>query len=701
MRAVTIGGRRAKHHVMRPAAHDLLFQPLAIGPKTARNRFWQVPHCNGMGHREPRALAAMRAMKAEGGWAVVCTEEVEIHPSSEVSPAIEGRLWGNDDIAYHAHVVEAIQAHGALAGIELVYNAPRTNLVSRLPAMGVRAMPVASEWMEPSQCRAMDLEDIRAVRRWHRNAALRAKAAGYDLIYVYAGHGLALAQHFLSRATNDRTDLYGGSLENRVRFLRELIEDTKDAVGAECAVPLRIAVDESHLQNGLTRAEIEDVVGLLADLPDAFDFCMGAWSADSQTSRFAAEGFQEPFIRGLKALTQKPVVGVGRYTSPDAMAQQIRERTMDFVGAARPSIADPFLPRKIEEGRSEDIRECIGCNICVAGDMQSVPLRCTQNPTMGEEWRRRWHPERINPCTARESVLLVGAGPAGLEAAVSLGRRGFEVTLAEASRRLGGRVLDEAALPGLSAWRRVVDYREGQLAKLSNVSIFRESDLGADDVLAQGADHIVIATGAAWRRDGNGRHHPEGIVIDPDASILTPDDIFAGAAPQGAVIVYDDDHYVVGGAIAEKLAAAGASVTLITPAPLVSFWAQNTLEQGAVEARLVRAGVRIVTRRLALRATREGLVARCGVTGERNHFEAGHIVLAGARQSRDGLFKALAARRAEDEGPASLALIGDANAPGMIVHAVYAGHRLARELGQPVDPDAVPFHREPWVGLRP
>ncbi len=683
---------------MRPAAHDILFQPLAIGPKMARNRFWQVPHCNGMGHREPQALAAMRGVKAEGGWAVVCTEEVEIHPSSEVSPAIEGRLWADEDIGYHAHVVEAVHAHGALAGIELVYNAPRSNLFSRLPSMGVKAMPVASEWLEPSQCRAMDLDDIRAVRRWHRNAALRAKAAGYDLIYVYAGHGLALAQHFLSRATNDRTDQYGGSLENRVRFLRELIEDTKEAVGADCAVPLRMAVDEGHLHNGLTRAEIEDVIGQLADLPDAFDFCMGAWSADSQTSRFSAEGFQEPFIRGLKAFTARPVVGVGRYTSPDAMAQQIRDRTMDFVGAARPSIADPFLPQKIEQGRSENIRECIGCNICVAGDMQSVPLRCTQNPTMGEEWRRRWHPERIDPCAVKDSVLVVGAGPAGLEAAVSLGRRGYQVTLAEATRRVGGRVLHEAALPGLAAWRRVADYREGQIAMLSNIDLFRESVMDPDDVVAYGARHVVIATGAVWRRDGFGRHAPHGVEIDPDADVLTPDDIFAGATPLGPVVVYDDDHYVVGGAIAEKLAAAGASVTLVTPAALVSYWTQNTLEQAAIEARLVGAGVGIATRQVARAISKQGLTAQCGVTGRETLFAAAAVVLACARASRGGLYHALLARREEfaDAGLQSVSLIGDAHAPGLIAHAVYAGHRFARELGASVDPDAVPFRREVW-----
>lgn len=683
---------------MRDPRHDILFAPLAIGPKLARNRFWQVPHCNGMGWREPRALAAMRGMKAQGGWAVVCTEEVEIHPSSEVSPAIEGRIWDDADIPLHALVTDAIHEHGALAGIELVYNAPRTNLSSRLPAMGVRAGPVASDWLEPTQARAMDKDDLRAVRRWHRAAALRARQAGYDLIYVYAGHGLALAQHFLSRATNDRTDEYGGSLENRARLLRELIDDTKDAVGGDCAVPVRIAVDESHLAQGLSHAEMEDLIGLLGEAPDAWDFCMGVWRADSQTSRFAPEGFQEPFVSGLKALTTKPVVSVGRFTSADEMARQIKTGVLDFVGAARPSIADPFLPAKIEAGRYDDIRECIGCNICVSGDNQSVPLRCTQNPTMGEEWRRAWHPEIIKPAPRRERVLIVGAGPAGLEAARALGRRGFDVALAEASGVLGGRVVQEAALPGLSAWRRVADYRIGQIDKMGHIEIYRGSAMGADDVLAFGAPHVAIATGARYRRDGYGRHHPQGIAIDPNTDILTPDDLFSGARLAGDVVIYDDDHYVIAGALAEKLAKDGCRITLATPAPLVSFWTQLTLEQGAIEARLAAAGVTIQTRAEALRVGKDGLLVRDGVTGAHRLLGADHVVLCGARDSQDALARELGARRAAwaDHGMAQVATIGDAQAPAMIVHAVYAGHVFAQSVGEPDDRDAVPFRREVW-----
>ena len=220
------------------------------------------------------------------------------------------------------------------------------------------------------------------------------------------------------------------------RLLRELIEDTKEAVGDRCAVAVRFAADELIGEAGLTHdGEARDVVEMLAELPDLWDVNLSNWPNDSQTSRFAKEGFQEEYTSFVKQVTSKPVVGVGRFTSPDTMVSQIRRGIMDFIGAARPSIADPFLPKKIEEGRIDEIRECIGCNMCVSSDYTSTNLRCTQNPTMGEEWRRGWHPEIIAPKKSEGSVLVVGAGPAGLEAALSAARRGFEVHLSEADLR--------------------------------------------------------------------------------------------------------------------------------------------------------------------------------------------------------------------------------------------------------------------------
>ncbi len=674
---------------MRPAAHDILFEPVRIGPVTARNRFYQVPHCNGMGRHWPTPMAAMRGMKAEGGWAVICTEQCDIHPTSNVTKEI--RLWDEQDIPYLARMTDMIHAHGSLAGVELVHSGHRVaNLESREIPLAPSARPVPG--FLPFTARAMDKQDIRDYRRWHRNAALHARTAGFDLVYVYAGHDLSLPMHFLSRRHNQRTDEYGGSLENRVRLLRELIEDTRDAVGGTCAVPVRIAVDELLGPSGIcAEGEGRDVIAMLADLPDLWDVNVSAWENDSQTARFAAEGYQEQHVGFVKSLTTKPVVGVGRYTSPDHMAALVRSGKLDFIGAARPSIADPFLPNKIAEGRAEDIRECIGCNICVSGDKVGAPMRCTQNPTMSEEWRRGWHPEKIAARDTDDTVLIVGAGPAGLEAARALGQRGYQVMLAEASRDLGGRVSRESRLPGLATWARVRDWRLGQIAKMPNVSIYRESRMDADAIHTTGASLVALATGATWRADGAGRWHDTAIPGLGTLPAYTPDDIMAGTIPEGPVVLFDDDHYYMGGLLAEVLRKAGRAVTLITPDSLVSAFTQYTLEQARIQKRLLEMDVTILTSTTLARLDANGTTVACAFTGRERHLSAASVVLVTGQTTDDTLYNALVA--ADAPSIRRLVRIGDCNAPGTIAAAVYAGHRFARRLDT-AHADVADFKRE-------
>lgn len=683
---------------MRDPRYDILFEPVQIGPVTARNRFYQVPHCNGMGYRDPSGEAYMRRVKAEGGWAVVCTEQVEIHPTSDIGPFIELRLWDDQDIPAVARIAEKIHECGALAGIELAHNGLNSpNLISREAPLGPQNLPVVSWNYDPVQAREMTKADIADMRFWHREAVRRSLQASYDIVYVYAGHAIGGLHHFLSRRYNNRTDEYGGSIENRARLLREILEDTREMCDGKAAVACRISVDELLGDEGITRAEIEDVIGMLGEHPDLWDFVLGSWEDDSVTSRFGPEAEQEPYVRGLKALTTKPVVGVGRFTSPDMMVHQVKTGVLDLIGAARPSIADPFLPRKIERGDLEDIRECIGCNICVSGDFTMSPIRCTQNPTMGEEFRRGWHPEKIRPKASDSTVLVVGAGPAGLEAARSLGNRGYAVSLAEATRTLGGRVARESKLPSLSAWIRVVDYREQQLAKLDNVEVFKQSEMTADDILENDFNHVVVATGAGWRTDGVGRWHTKPLEIADGAEVLSPDDIMAGKRARGRrVVVFDDDHYYMGGVIAELLAADGRDVTLITPAAHVSQWTTNTLEVARIRKRVIRAGVDVRTNTAVTAVTADGVRTACVYTGDEGTVSAESVVMVTARLPHDGLYQELLSRESEwtDAGLLSVRAIGDAWAPATIAAAVWSGHRYAEELDEPQPLGPVPYLRE-------
>lgn len=680
-----------------PHPYAPLFEPVQIGPVTSPNRFYQVPHCNGMGYRMPEALAEMRAVKAEGGWGVVCTEEVEIHPSSDLAPYFEGRLWSDGDMPGLARMAERVHEYGALAAIELVHSgANAVNLYSRATPIGPRSMHVVGgSGYEPVQTRRMDREDFRNVRMWHRAAALRARDAGFDIVYCYAGHQLTLPMHLLSRRFNDRTDEYGGSLENRARLLRELIEETKEAVGDRCAVAVRLAVDELLGDAGIRcDGEGRDVVQMLSEHPDLWDVNISGWNNDSATSRFEKEGYQERYCSFVKTVTSKPVVGVGRYTSPDAMLSAVRRGVLDLIGAARPSIADPFLPNKVREGRWDDIRECIGCNICVAAENKLVPIRCTQNPTMGEEWRRGWHPERIAPGSGDAQVLVIGSGPAGLECARALGQRGYEVVVAEARDEFGGRVVREARLPGLSEWRRVVDWRLGQIARMPNVTLYPGSRVDAGDVLEFGAAHVIVATGSRWRRDGVGRGRWLPIDGHDGARVFTPDDIMDGRLPaEGSrVLIYDNEHYYLAGVLAELVATRGCAVTLATPAPLASWWTQFTLEQERVQRRLVALGVRILTQH-ELESMDDGVARLASATSPDAAFvEHDAIISVTDRLPDDAIFHALVPLR--DAGRlATLRLIGDAEAPNIIAHAVFAGHLAAREFGVPAS-ESAPFRIE-------
>jgi dimethylamine/trimethylamine dehydrogenase len=684
--------------VSRDPRYDVLFEPVKLGPVTTKNRFYQVPHCTGMGYLRPHMLAAMRGTKAEGGWGVVCTEYNSIHPNSDDLTHVSASLWDDNDIGAHRLMTDAVHAHGALAGAELWHGGARSsNQFTRLVSMDVDSIPNLAG--HPFQTRAMDKADIRNLRRWHRLAALRARDAGFDIVYVYATHGYLVA-NFLDPRMNTRTDEYGGSLQNRVRLVRELIEETKEAIGDRCAVAVRFKADESIGKDGVPEfGERREVFELLSELPDLWDINIADYTLEMGVSRFVQEGALEPYMSWVKSVTSKPVVTVGRFTSPDAMVSQIRRGITDLIGAARPSIADPFLPKKIEEGRLEDIRECIGCNVCYSGDSLGVPIRCTQNPAMGEEWRKGWHPERVRGKGSNSRILIVGAGPAGLEAARSLGVRGYEVKLAEASRELGGRVAREARLPGMSAYIRVRDYREQQILKLPNVEVFRESLLTVNDVLAVEADHVAIATGSSWRRDCF-----DGKTFVPVATegiaVFTPDDIMEGRLPaDGPVVVYDSDNYYLGGVIAERLRASGFAVTYVTDSDSVSAWAGNTSERWRIRTTLLDVGINIITAHSLAAFDGQAATLSCEYSGAQTQVPAGAVVLVTARKPNDALYHEILGTVGGDESrlPFTLSRIGDCEAPAIVAAAVYSGRRYAEEMDAPMDPDLPLKHDRPVV----
>jgi dimethylamine/trimethylamine dehydrogenase len=708
----------------RDPKHDILFEPIQIGPKTLRNRFYQVPHCIGAGSDKPGFQAAHRSLKAEGGWAALNTEYCSIHPESDDTMRLSARIWDEGDVRNLKAMTDEVHKHGALAGIELWYGgAHAPNLESRATSRG--PSQYASEFETLSYCKEMDHADIAQVQQHYVDAALRARDAGFDIVYVYGAHSY-LPLQFLNPYYNKRTDEYGGSLENRARFWLETLEKVRAAVGKDCAIATRFAIDTIY-GPGQIEAEVDGMAFIkLADhLVDLWDVDVGdiaEWGEDAGPSRFYQQGHQIPWTKFVKQVSKKPVLGVGRFTDPEKMTEIVTKGYADIIGAARPSISDPFLPNKVNEGRVDDIRVCIGCNVCISRwEIGGPPMICTQNATAGEEYRRGWHPEKFRQTKSKDAVLVVGAGPSGAEAARVLMESNYVVHLYDTAEKIGGHLNSLVTLPGLGEWGYHRDYRETQLNKLvkknkdSQIALGQKA-LTADDVLEYGAEKVIIATGSSWNTDGNNCLSHEAIP-GADASLadqLTPEQVFAGKKAIGKrVVILNADSYFMAPSLAEKLALEGHEVTIVSGVHLAKYM-EFTLEYPNMMRRLHELKVEEIGSHFCSRIEpgRMEIYNQYGDGSKRSYrgpgvpprdanethhwIEYDSLVLVTGRHSECELFNELKARESEwaENDIKGIYLIGDAEAPRLIADATFSGHRVARELEEANPQFALPYKRE-------
>jgi len=692
--------------------YSVLFEPVQLGPKTSKNRFWATPHAIGFGSDSAGSAAGYRSMRAEGGWGVVFTEATTISPDMDKTPHRMSRLWDEGDVRNLSHVASEIKRRGALAGIELEYNAavgPMTEGRGLTPR-NVVATPGESSLAVPHVGGLIeaDHEALVEIRQIYVDAALRAQRAGFDLITLHCGHAASILAHFLIPYYNTRTDEYGGSLENRARFAREVLTAVRAALGPDTALGLRLGVDTLDGNLGLgdrgIRADGDTprFIEYMDDLVDYWDFVIGGfeWALDAQSSRTVGENFEKPYVEGLKKYTTKPVVNVGRLNSPDTMVDIINSGQCDLIGAARAGISDPFLPEKVRTGHIENIRECIGCNFCVSRDMGHMPIGCTQNATTGEEFRRGWHPEKFTRAANHANdVLVIGAGPAGMECAMVLGKRGMRnVHLVDSAAKIGGCIDWVSKLPGRHEWRRLIEYREHQLRNLPNVEVILGTEMTTDEALDYGAGIVIVATGSHYARHGIDPYNRLPFGLEPafGEKLLTPEQVLRDEVPVGhRVVVVDSDGYYMGPGIAELLARRGHEVVLATKGEHIGEYQRYTREIPHTLNDLRSLGVQLRAETAVVPAGEQSVVLSNPDRGE-EIVEFDNIVLVGTRVADNTIFHGLHDRRG-DWGANEISAvyrIGDCVRPNFIADAIFSGHRLAREIDSPNPSEQLPFIRE-------
>jgi 2,4-dienoyl-CoA reductase-like NADH-dependent reductase (Old Yellow Enzyme family)/thioredoxin reductase len=567
---------------------EKLFQPLRVGPVQLKNRLQLLPH-NTL--YDVRTLTGYLERRAKGGVGLV---EVSMATAiRDLGEFPEGPLdaWpykGYDEriVPYYSQLSEAVHRHGAKAFIEL--SAAGGN---RSAARSASSIPGGIKRVTP---RAYDAEGIRSLVDDHVRAARHIASGGFDGIDLHATHGMLL-EEFYSSATNRREDGYGGSLDNRVRLISEIISGIRDETGGRLAVGMRIDAGDGF-PGGNTLA---DEVGVAIALRGKLDFLNVDTGFEHQRMHLAiapmyeAPGYLLESAGTFKRALPEMVIGAaGRIVDP-VMAESILEDGIaDLVGMTRALIADPDLPNKAREGRLDQIRFCLGDNQkCIGSMLRNMPMRCTVNPLVGRESEANLEP--LPPAEVRKKVLVIGAGVAGLEAARTTASRGHEVVVYEGSSVLGGQVNLARRLPGRDDFGIVLRWYESQLRQLGvRVEYRREiaSTDAADFVLAEERpDFVVIATGSRPITDGMQQF--DYSAIKGHELALTVDQVLSGAEVGKDVLILDESGFVEGLSLSEMLAKRGSKVELVTRDPAPGLETRWSLQLPYLYERSLRAGV--------------------------------------------------------------------------------------------------------------
>ncbi len=658
-----------------------VFQPLRIGSVTVRNRLFISAHNTELVQRDPEGLhrwsvlgdraVAYNAERARGGFGLVMVGQTQVHPQSGTDRPASYRREARP---FLERMARECHAFGTPVFVQLNQNGREkinSGPDSWDPVWGPSPLASASPAARGEMCKAMDRDDIRGLVDAYGVAARNVQEAGVDGVEVHAAHP-HLYGEWLTPAVNKRRDEYGGSLENRLRIVVESIAAVRRACGRDFVVGVRIN-GAWPIPGGQTVEEGVEIARLLEATGDVDFVNVSGWPGIGSIG--SPLGFMMPWAAAVKAAVHGiPVFGVGRIVRPEQAEEAIAAGQVDMVAMTRAGIADPELPNKAREGRAESIRLCVGAGQgCLARTLSARPITCTQNPAVGLE--RVWGIGTLLRAEQRRRVLVVGAGPAGLEAAMVAAERGHRVTLVERESELGGQVL----LIGRVARRRefldVVLWRVRQLDRLG-VRVELDTEMTPDEVRRRNPDVVVVATGSRPRVCGwyPPMPHLDAIPGASNAPLLSTWQVLEGAADlRRRVVVVDATGYHQSGDVLEYLAARGVPTEAVSHAPLLAAGIEQN-DRPDFDAAL-RGRVRFHLSTVVEGMGPNHVDLRNALSGERRRIDGvDAVVLSIGNDVCDELYQGL-----RDDGVA-LHCIGDAVAPRGVEHAIHEGHALGRAL---------------------
>jgi 2,4-dienoyl-CoA reductase-like NADH-dependent reductase (Old Yellow Enzyme family) len=638
-----------------------LFTPGSIGGLSIKNRIVQPPMGTGLmlNGKVTEREVAFQEERARGGAGLIITGAAFVHPTTSFPVRIIVEAYDEEGIEMLRRRVDAVQRHGTRIFGQIAH------LGREQPGGLTEAIPLAPSPIpsprDPGVPHEMSVADIRMIVDGFGKSAENFKVAGYDGIEIHGGHGYLVAQ-FLSPASNLRADGYrGDTIEGRIRFLREVVEEIRARCGADYPLGVRFSGDE-ETPDGMTIDDTRELVTALQDIAavDYLSITAGMRGAYVKDSSFA-EGYAVPLAAAVKQDVDVPVLAANRIRFPELAEQVLASAQADFVAIGRGAIADPEWVTKAKEGRGDEIRPCIG----IVQDCRYAHgiLSCAVNARAGRE--EEWGEPRRTSDSRR--VVVAGGGPGGLEAARAAAEAGHEVVLYERDEVPGGQLRVAAAGPTRSELLDFVTYVERELARLG-VDVRLGTMATREAVLTDEPDLVVVATGATPR--------PPSFPVAGNARVVTVWDLLGGAVsdiPARAIVLDDAAGFWHGVSAAEFLAERGASVELLTPGRAVGLAIPHE-SIAHVLRRLRTAGARL--RPLSTVSGVDGTTVRISdaVTGEESETTAELIVVKSMLDARDDLVAEL-----DRTGPAVVA-IGDAAAPRRISHAVLEANVALRRF---------------------